>query len=469
MPIAPPLGVDMVGYLRRWRPAAAYGAPLEATALVLDDGDARLCLLGFDGLGTPGEYGRRVRAAVAEAAGCEARAVLVNASHTHAAPPPPGMLKIGGTTHDLRPEEERYADLLVDLLASAARAAAARLEPALLGAARTSVELGVNRRQRTDSGEAILGWNPEGVCDRDVAVLRVDALDGRALCTAVAYACHTVVVGPEVPELSADFAGPLRDRVRAWAGGECLYLQGCAGNILPLEAFWDRRGPEDAFAARLALAALAARDLAEVRPRVPRQQPFASAVPIGVWRLEPDGEPPAARLAAAEERVALPFLDPPSAGELAALREELEARLAQLRADGAPRETWNPVWIHAEWARRCEERLREGPWTERETSLQALRIGDVGILAWPCEPFCELGIEAKERAAAPFPLALGYTNDQVGYVATAEEYAFKGYEPHVSQRHFGNPAPFAPEAGRLLVERGVALLDSLFATQEVTT
>ena len=44
-----------------------------------------------------------------------------------------------------------------------------------------------------------------------------------------------------------------------------------------------------------------------------------------------------------------------------------------------------------------------------------------------------------------------------------EEYPFGGYEPALSQRHFGNPAPFAPEAGRLCVERGLALLERLFS------
>jgi len=468
LPLVAPVGVDLVGYLRRFAPAAGYGQPLEAGALVLDDGDTRLVIVGFDGLGTPGEYGRALRAAAAEAAGCAPEAVLVNASHTHAAPPPPGMLKLGGTTTELRGEEARYAESLVDVVASAVALAAGRLAPARAGAARGGVELGVNRRQRTE-GETILGWNPDGVCDREVAVLRVDAADGAPLATVVAYACHPVVVGPEVPELSSDFVGPLRARVRAWTGGDCLFLQACAGNILPLEAFVDHAGPEHAFGERLALAALAARDRASTIPREPRQAPFASAVPIALWRLEPTGELPDSRLAAAEEVVALPLLEPPELDGIRSIRTGLAERVERLRRDGEGREVWNPPAIHLEWARRVEQRVAGGTVErERESIIQALRIGEVGILAWPSEPFCELGLEVKERTAAPFPIVLGYSNDLVGYTPTRDEYRYGGYEPSVSQRHFGNPSPFGPEAGELLVERGLALLDRLFAEARTT-
>ena len=45
----------------------------------------------------------------------------------------------------------------------------------------------------TEDG-TILGWNPEGPCDRDVAVLRFDRPDGRVQAVLVNYACHPVVI-----------------------------------------------------------------------------------------------------------------------------------------------------------------------------------------------------------------------------------------------------------------------------------
>jgi hypothetical protein len=97
-----------------------------------------------------------------------------------------------------------------------------------------------------------------------------------------------------------------------------------------------------------------------------------------------------------------------------------------------------------------------------ETPVQALRIGGACITAWPCEPFCELGLEVKARSPAPFPVTLGYSNDLIGYVPTRREYPLGGYEPMVAQRHFGRPAPFAPEAGELLVQHALELTAELF-------
>jgi hypothetical protein len=462
VPIAPPVGVDLMGYLRRAEPARGYGQPMEATALVVDDEQTRLVIIGADLVGASGPWARELRSRIGAAVGVPDHHVLVNSQHTHAAPPTTGWAKIGGDA-DWHEEEVRYADAVGDLLVSAAVEATRRLEPGRIGFGRTTADgITVNRRQRVDGG-TVLGWNPDEECDRDVAVIRIDDAAGKALCTVVAFAAHPVVVGPEVPEASSDFVGALRRRVREWTDGECVFLQGCAGNVIPFESFHDRRGPEEAFAERLALAALAARATATTEPTRPEQVPYASAVPIAIWRHVPTGEPQDVTLAAAERRVDLPLLEPPTLDEIGTLRSELEERYEQLRREDAPRSAWNPVMLHIRWARAVEERVADGT-VERavEAPVQALRIGDACVTAWPCEPFCELGMAVKSQSRAPFPVTLGYSNDLVGYVATRNEYAFGGYEPAVSQRHFGRPAPFAPEAGEQLVAHALELTSELF-------
>ena len=459
--IAPPVGVDLMGYLRRSEPALGYGEPMEATALVLDDGTTRIVLVGADLFGASGAWAQTIRDRIGAAVGAPSHHVLLNSQHTHAAPPTPGWAKIGGDA-DWNGEERRYGDAVGDLVVSAAVEAARRTRPARLGFGRTVVEgITVNRRQRVEGG-TILGWNPDEECDRDVAVIRVDDEARGAICTVVAFASHPVVIGPDVPEASSDFVGPLRERVRDWTGGECVFLQGCAGNIVPFESFYTEAGAERSFAERLALAALRARAEASLEPTAPEQMPFASAIPMAIWRHVQDGEQDVT-LAASERRVALPLLEPPTLEEIERLRAELEQRVVDLKAAGEPRTTWNPVVLHVRWAKAVEQRVADGS-VERsvDVPVQSLRIGRACITAWPCEPFCELGLEVKERSTAPFPVTLGYSNDLVGYVPTRREYPFGGYEPVVAQRHFGRSAPFAPEAGELLVQHSLELTAELF-------
>lgn len=167
-------------------------------------------------------------------------------------------------------------------------------------------------------------------------------------------------------------------------------------------------------------------------------------------------------IAAAERQVAIPLLDPPTPEQIGELRSELEAKVRELQAQGAPRTAWNPVLLHVGWARRVQQRIAGGDVPAAVPApVQALRIGPAALTAWPCEPFCELGLRVKEQSPAPFPIALGYSNDLVGYVATAAEHPFGGYEPSLAQRHFDQPAPFAPEAGDVLVDAALQLSGEL--------
>lgn len=458
--LAPPLGLDLVGFLRRSRPCTAYGHPLEVGVLVVDDGNARLAICALDLLATPAAFGRRLRAAIGIAAGCDPGAVVINSSHTHSAPPPPGMLKLGGTGFDLRAEEERFADNVVRFASSAATLAARRLAPAVIGRGSTRVDLAVNRRQRDADGSTLVGWNRDAPIDDEVAVIRVDGTDGNPVATLVAYACHPVVVGPQGLAVSSDFVGPLRRRVRGWTGGDCLFLQGCAGNVFPREACFDEAGPEVEFGDALAAAVLDTWHRIDARPRVAREVRFQSSIPIAVWRLEPGPPETAVPLWVESRDVEVQFSPEATGWALEELHAGLRTRLADLERDGAHPDDANGIRIHAEWARRrlVVERATDGSAETTVAAVQALCLGGIPIIALPCEPFCEIGLELKARAEGTRPIVLGYSNDMVGYVPTPEEYRHGGYEVSVAHRHFGRPGPVGSDLSSKLTETGLDLL-----------
>jgi len=467
IPVPAPLGVDLVGFLRRHVPVRGQGQRLEVTALVVDDGQRRATFVGLDLLGTPGESGRRMREAIAESSGSQIDAVFVNCQHTHAAPPPPGMLKLGGLVHELTPDEINYWDLLVQSAATAAAQAANSLRRARVGAAKSALEgLSVNRRERLRDGTTILGWNKDGECDRTVSSLRIDGDDGSPIAAVVSFACHPVVVGPDVAEASSDYVGALRSAVRSWTGADCLFLQGCAGNVNPLESFMEQSGPEVMFGRRLAIAALAAYNDANTLPRRLERTEYRSAVPIARYRWVTDADADI-RIDFATRNLELPLDALPSLVEIESLRSKLESQVRELQDRGCGPEVWNPVDIHAAWAASVENRIRSGT-AERTVSapVQVIRIGDIAVVGLPGEPFNEIGSRIKQASPAQFTICCGYTNATAGYLPTTEEHAYGGYEVSLSHRHYGNVAPISVGCDRLLEEATSDLLQRLFQDDE---
>ena len=60
--------------------------------------------------------------------------------------------------------------------------------------------------------------------------------------------------------------------------------------------------------------------------------------------------------------------------------------------------------------------------------LQALRIGDLGIVAIPCEVFAEIGLEIRKKSPFKHTFVIGLANGYNGYLPTPEQHRLGGYE-----------------------------------------
>ena len=88
--------------------------------------------------------------------------------------------------------------------------------------------------------------------------------------------------------------------------------------------------------------------------------------------------------------------------------------------------------------------------------MQALRIGDFLLLTIPGEPMVEYGFQIEQRIAdRAIPIVIGYANDSLGYICTAESHQYGGYEPNMS--------PLLPEAEPLILEELGRLADKVLA------
>lgn len=465
--ISPPLPVDVLGYVRRAVAPRTFMAPLVVTAMVVVDGPITVAILAADLVGMTTPFADRVRAAVADAIGCMPADVLINSSHSHAAPWPGATIKLGGEADDWTDRELGYWDTLPNAFASAAvQALATAREARISGGVGRAPGLAVNRRERTADGRTILGWNPEGFLDDSVPTLRVDDLDGQPIATVVGFGCHPVVVGPESDAAGPDFVGPLRQRTTELrGGGVTVFLQGAAGNVLPLEAFIDHAGPEVAFGDRLALEAAHAVADAEPREMTIDHIAYGSVTPISLYRRRVADRQPIQHAACVRRIVDLPLLQAPDRGALEAELAERTADLARRAAEGETRATMNPVRYHISWIEHVLSLADQGPLpTSVPGEVWAARIGDHAIVGTPGEIFGEIGAAVRDASPAATTIFAGYCNGVLGYVATPEEHPFGGYEPAVSHRGYGQPAPFAPAAADVLRETSLALLAELFPT-----
>jgi hypothetical protein len=240
----PPEGI----YARMWGAAThdfADGVhrPLTATALALQsEGGRPRVLLALD-IALLGDLGgrsdeERVLQPVREALGLEPGELLVNCSHTHAAPwaamsrsHNPGGELIGP-----------YLDQLSRAILEASREAIEGLAPATLTWATGRCDLARNRDlpdPASDDGRIVCGFNPVASADDTLVVGRITADgDGRVLGTIVNYACHPTTLAWENTLISPDYVGAMRELVEANTGGApCVFLQGASGELGPAHQY----------------------------------------------------------------------------------------------------------------------------------------------------------------------------------------------------------------------------------------
>jgi hypothetical protein len=227
--------------------------PLHARALVLVSGDDRVAVITLDITETNEADVADIRRAVSAAIKVPAGNILINASHTHSGPLSAGYRWIG------IPEKRKFTDAYLEkwarelpgLCAKAARAADAARQSVTLSIGRANVsEWLFNRRPvRPDGAVQSYALPPDptslpgglrfGPVDPTATVLSFRDAGGKSVVTLLHLACHAVSVYPTRKGISADWPGAACRNLKESLGGEVLFIQGCAGDIVPA-----RRGLE---------------------------------------------------------------------------------------------------------------------------------------------------------------------------------------------------------------------------------
>ena len=449
--ITPPLGIAHAGWgAQTHQRAEGVDLDLWATALVLAQGDTQAAILDVDFCVIGRPLADRIRETTAALTGIPVAHVRLSYSHTHSGPLlGPGWMTEG---EELIPA---YVESLPGRIAGAAWEAQRRLRPARVAGGTGDADIGVNRRLKLPSGRVVCGRNHDGFVDREVKVLRIDDAAGQPIAVLVNYACHPTIMGPPNRLITPDYPGVVRRVVEQATGATCLFLQGAAGNV---HARVDFVGDPAVYHRLGAILGHEAAKVALGLDPVPRRERLVrvleSGAPLGIYADEPAGEPDGT-LRVATRPVALGVKAYPPAADVEAEARRLAARLAEARGQGSDEQVREAVGL----ARRAgmlahKARQYEGC-AEVVAELHGIRIGPAALVAFPGEPFAEIGVRVKAGSPFAHTFFSGYANDYLGYLPTSEAYPDAGYEVDTS--------PFLPGGDARLVEESLALLAELHA------
>ncbi|MBM4000850.1 MAG: hypothetical protein FJ297_15145 [Planctomycetes bacterium] len=391
------------------RTAEKIKTPVEARALVLDDGAERLAIVVVDSCMMPRPLLDEAKQLAAERTGIPADRMLMSATHTHSAPSCMGCL---GTDADAA-----YVPYLREKLAQAVAAAAANLEPAKAGwavenaAEFTALRRWIRRPDRMDvdpfgnrtvraNMHAGRVWDDvtgeSGPEDPALTILSFVALDGRPIAALANFSMH--YFGDEA--VSADYFGKFRDGLQEHAAPRSIpdkppfvavLSHGCSGDI------WRR-------------------DYTKPVPPPAEDHTIDSftqgLLAIAIKGYDAIRHEAVSDIRMTESRMTLNYRVPD------AQRLEWARRVVSEMGDRLPKDT-------AEVYAREQVLLHERQSTE--VVVQAVRIGDMAIATTPNETYALSGLKIKHQSPLNKTMVIELANGGDGYIPPPEQHLLGGY------------------------------------------
>jgi hypothetical protein len=235
--ITPKVSVPLMGYGDRIHNSEGVHDPLFAYAWWLEPKGQGplvwialdLCLLSVTSAG-------QLSQAISSRTGLHPDQIRLSTTHTHSGP----------DTQFISTNEEswarRYYDLLVEACAKAVQAARGRAFHGRIEVRTGRSDLGVNRRDKSSS------------IDPRVVILSLIDESGEERGFLFHYSCHLTVLGVDNYQISADWLGPVRERLQKDLGCPVMYLQGAEGNVDPVSrGVLDMADPDQAVGSSFAV------------------------------------------------------------------------------------------------------------------------------------------------------------------------------------------------------------------------
>ena len=380
-----------------------------ARCLVLDDGQTRIAMAICDSCLITRDIYDEAKAAASEQTGIPTHRILTAATHTHSAPTAVSLAQC-------RPDPQ-FVRRLTRQISNAIIEANRNVGPAEVGwgTAEAPEEVSNRRwfvkpqalkpnpfggtddkvRMNPPGGTGLL-IRPAGPVDPIVTFLSIRNVSGQPLSLLANYGLH-YVGGIPPGELSADyfgeFARQMASRLKAKDSFVGIMSNGASGDV---------------------------NNYAFLNPR-PRSKPFV--------RVKAVASRVADRVASAEKKASYK-------NDLTLQMSEASLTLGVRRPDAAEVEYAKKLLAQAA----DPHRLTMNEVYAQETlhfaeakptvniKLQTIIIGDLAVVAIPCEVFAEVGLDIKRRSPFQTTFVIGLANGYNGYLPSPKQHELGGYE-----------------------------------------
>ena len=345
--------------------------PLFARCLVLDDGATKLVLMVVDTVAIPNSINDNVRAAAAKATGIPAENMMISATHTHT-----GGALIGALGTKADPD---YSAFVPGKLVECIEKASANLQPARVGWSGVDYPEGTYCRvfikrpdcidtdptgRRTVRAMMHPGHqNPQfigpcGPADPEVSVLAVQTADGKPMALLANYSMHYFGAAAISADYYGDFARIISQTL---ADGDESFIA-----MMSHGTSGDQQWPDYANPPKSISRQQYAQNVADAALRAYQRIEFHDSVPLGVIQRP--------------VTINFKYVD-----------KEIEAWAEKIFADMGGRDPGSMAEVYAREIMLLKEMRKATP------KLQAIRIGELGIAAWPAEVYAISGLKLKQK------------------------------------------------------------------------
>jgi hypothetical protein len=392
--ITPVESIWMAGFAHRTSTASGKLHDLWVKALAIEDASGKQAvLLTSDLSGIPKSISDSIRNRIERKFKLSRSQIIFNTSHTHSGP------VLVDALWDLYPLDDEqklkitsYTKTLEIKIESVVRKALASMKPVDISSQNGIARFAVNRRNNIES-TINAQTDLKGPSDYAVPVIKLSDKKGKIIALVFGYACHNTVLHGY--EWSGDYAGYAQIALeKAHPRATALFFQGCGGNQNALP-----------------------------RKTVPLATQYGKELALAVDAvLEGNMNLLEPKLSTAYSEVSIELEKAPSKAELLAMASKESGYIKN-------------------WALNMIKKSDKGETfiSTYPYPVQFWQLGNQLVVALGGEPVVDYALNLK-KIFGPDLFVMGYSNDVMAYIPTAEIVREGGYEGHTSQMAFGMPA-----------------------------